>query len=199
MAGTSTVTLADLRAWGACGDAYRAIKRRYPKGVPLTVEAGLALDRADVDVLWGAVRLLDDDERAAFVLFTLRQRQPFLVALLHGADLSGQAAATAMLRFDTAAHASAAAPPLDAAADAAHAHISNDRPSALSRRASAALARAGLDAHIAADPHADEARDAATHACAAAEHFSGECAALEAQLAWIVARIASRDESEEGR
>lgn len=93
--------LATLKAWGACADAQQTIKRLYPEGIPLTLEAARTLREHGVDVLWGAVRLLTDGQRVKFIVFTLRQRQPHLVKLLRDANFPEHADAVAALSFAT--------------------------------------------------------------------------------------------------
>ena len=52
-----------------------------------------ALEAGDygVDVLGAAVRLLPTADRPEFIVFTLQQRQPHLVSLLHAAQLEEHA------------------------------------------------------------------------------------------------------------
>lgn len=113
------IPLRTIRAWRPCADDLARVREIYPGGVPLTVEAGVTLREAGVDVLWGALRLLTDEERTEFILFTLRQRQPHLIALYKRAGLAAEAETIARLRFAAGEDAAKATPILERARDSA--------------------------------------------------------------------------------
>ena len=109
------IHLSQIRRWQPCTEQYFIVAERYPKGVPLTMEAADALMIHGVDVVWGLLHLLGQRDRPEFILFTLRQRQQHLVALLRQAKLPIKADALAALTLETLEDADLAKPLLDAA------------------------------------------------------------------------------------
>lgn len=180
-----TIPLTTLKEWRACQHDYRVVARLFPDGVPLTMDAYHTLRSESVDVLWGAVRLLDRAGRVEFLLFTLRQRQPHLVAMLRRAGLDDHADNVASLRFDTAAQAGQAWGILDTARNAA------------SEVAREAASDAAWDAARAAAWAAREAAsEAARDAARAAARDAARDAARAAQIRWILRRIGALTDGE---
>lgn len=211
------LTLERLRRWGACRDDYAIVAELYPAGVPLApaeafVAAGMALQVRAIDVQWGMVRLLTRAQRAQFVLFTLRQRQPHLVSLLRGGGLHAEAEVVAALSFSTTRDAECAIPILDATRvaawttarvairdavrAAAHA-AANAADSAAYNAGDSAAARAAVST-TSRNAAAFPARAAALTAAWAAVHAGSSTAAGDAawgaaireQLEWVAAVIA---------
>jgi hypothetical protein len=179
-----------IAAWGACSEQRNQIKDLYPDGVPLTRDAALSLHENGIDVLWGALRLLTEDERVEFLLFTLRQRQPYIVSLLRAAGLDQHASAVAALRFDTPDDARAATTILDTARAAA-------RDAAWEATRDAAWAAWTAAWNAAWNAAWEATRDAAWAVWAAtctADRAAAWNAATREQIVWVCDRIEQRPE-----
>ena len=113
------VPMKTIASWRPCAGTLPALRKLYPDGIPLTLEAALNLHDKGFGVMWGLTHLLDTQQRRDLILFTLRQRQPHLVSILRKAALADQAEAIAALSFDKPENARAATPTLAAAGAAA--------------------------------------------------------------------------------
>ncbi len=194
---TRMVTHEQLAQWGACAEQREVVERLYPDGVPVTLEAAVALRTAGVDVLWGAVRLLSKALRRAFIRFTLDQRQEPVAVLFERAGLAPHATAIRALTprtalsavkgvYDAAAWAAAARAAEGAAEGAAAAWAA----AVAAARAAAAWAAAGAAAAGAAAGDAAWAvAGAAAGGVAAGD--AAWAAAVDAQLAWIASALAT--------
>lgn len=98
----TTISYGQIIEWGAMPDCEQIarLRQRYPDGVPLTRAVGRELLVQGYPVVDFAVRLLDEEATRAFILFTLRQRQPHLVTLFRAAGLPEHAEAIAALTWD---------------------------------------------------------------------------------------------------
>lgn len=103
---TTKITPRWLNRHRACKDGWvrpyhDVLLVRYPKGVPVTLEAALEAHEAGIswlDILWVALhQLRNRQDRRDFIIFTLRQRQPHLAMLFRRAGLNDHARAITSL------------------------------------------------------------------------------------------------------
>ena len=167
-----------LRRRKACSNGWLAIMREHwPDGAPATLETAQAAHAAGVppeDILWVAIRLLGRKrDRQQFILFTLKQRQPYLVKLFKRAKLPDHADAIEALTW----------------ADLAEARQVLDAAWAAARAAWDAARAAARDARWAAGDANDAAtRDAAWTAARDAAWTASYDAAIWEQIEWIAQR-----------
>lgn len=113
-----TLPTAAIRRLRPCAHDFGHVERQFPTTIPLLPETVDLLVSQGVDVLWAGLHLLTDAERGAFILWTLRYRQPHVAAILRRAGMVAEAEEYAALPFETRADAEAALPLLERIGDA---------------------------------------------------------------------------------
>lgn len=121
IAPTPTLPTAAIRRLRPCARDFGHVERQFPATIPLLPETIDLLVSQGVDVLWAGLHLLTDDERGAFMLWTLRYRQPHVAAIFRRAGMVAEAEEYAALPFETRADAEAALPLLERIGDTARA------------------------------------------------------------------------------
>ncbi len=77
---------------GACGTDYERAVQLFGEGVDLSPASVARARAAGLNLLWMAVRLLDEPGRAAFMAYTVTERTRLLTVLLGQAPPKGTAA-----------------------------------------------------------------------------------------------------------
>lgn len=75
----------------ACPEQIEKFATLWPNGVELTPEVAEEAYREGLNTIWGACHMMTNEQRRAFIIWTLRQRQPYLVMLLKRAGMSPSA------------------------------------------------------------------------------------------------------------
>jgi hypothetical protein len=192
---TKAITAEWLREQRACEAQLEIFQRVFPNGSDLT-EADLdKAITAGLDRLWSLLRLADGALRREFLVFTLRQRHPNIVALFERAGFKEHAAAIAGIDWADLTRAqeilnAAWAAARDAARAAAWAAAWDAARAAARAAAWAAAWDAAWDAARAA------AWDAARAAAWAAARDAAWDAAYREQCLWLIERLTERPQRE---
>jgi hypothetical protein len=159
------ITVEWLQQRNACHGQVELFKRVFPNGSKLTLADCRKARRAGLDRMWTLCHLLAEHGLLQeFIVFTLKQHQPALVALLQKAGLSKHAQAAQRLDWQDLTRARAI---LDAARSAAW--LASDAASLATR----------------------VARDAASLAVSLATRVARDAAWLASDAATLAARVAS--------
>ena len=182
------ITLRWLRRHGACDGWEPKFRELFPDGAPITLDAALKAQEADLDVLWVAVRLLRPIERRDFIIFTLRQRQPHIANLFRRIGIAEHATKVEAIDWTDLKEAKQV---LDAAWDATRAAAWDAAWDATR----AATWDAAWDATRAATWDATRAAawDATWAAAWDATWAAARDAAIKEQLEWIAEKLGLRE------
>ncbi len=94
------ITKSWLSTRGACIHQVESFAKLFPDGMPLTEENVWKCHEAGLDVVWAFCHLMTKVQRQAFLIFSLKQRQPYIATLFRQSGLNARARAIEKLTFN---------------------------------------------------------------------------------------------------